>query len=345
MGWIKTLSINTLLILGSLLIGLLFLELILFFTPYRNQILPQLEPWNYSVFNAERGYDIMPNYATSTFRFADGKLDVSSNSFGCFDAEFDGKEPYIYATGDSFTWGFAPLQDKWGKIVEREVGVRVLNCGVNGYGTRQELLKTEEVLEHLSTSSLIIVGYLAANDIEDDARFPNYTIGWGGQRVPNTSSTPEPASFSFIKKAKTVLSTQSVVYVLLRDKIYLPIRQSFVKKEPSPESVVTELPTVHQESIQAWKAFADEKGVQLLFVIIPSKEEVLGVHENAAKNTYTLLAELGIPYIDLLSEFQTYDASKIYWNHDGHWNIEGNHLAGELISSYIKEHALINHEE
>ncbi len=36
--------------------------------------------------------------------------------------------------------------------------------------------------------------------------------------------------------------------------------------------------------------------------------------------------------------------SELYWKHDGHWNMEGNHFVGMIISKYIMEKSLISTE-
>jgi hypothetical protein len=130
---------------------------------------------NYLKIDPKIGYDIVQNSPRETEGVDNIPYDVWSNNIGCFDNPYNGEEVAALLVGDSFAWGFAPFEDKWGKVIEDEVGGRVLKCGVLGYGTKQELLKTEEVLKKTKKPQLIIVGYFV-NDLGDDYVFPEATI-------------------------------------------------------------------------------------------------------------------------------------------------------------------------
>lgn len=55
------------------------------------------------------------------------------------------------------------------------------------------------------------------------------------------------------------------------------------------------------------------------------------------------LAKEGIPYLDLLTAFQASAAdTKLYKMHDTHWNIEGNLLAAEKLTTFLLENILEN---
>ena len=101
---------------------------------------------------------------------------VWSNELGCFDYWYDRQDQFIYLVGDSFTWGFVPLENTWGAILERVLGARTLKCGVGGYGTHQERIKIERLIGKVGIPRLIIVGYFTGNDLTDDYLFPNYTV-------------------------------------------------------------------------------------------------------------------------------------------------------------------------
>ena len=59
----------------------------------------------------------------------------------------------------------------------------------------------------------------------------------------------------------------------------------------------------------------------------------------------------GIDYLDLLPLMRTYADEgprsslnpdrDLYWQHNSHWSIRGEHLAGLLVSRYILEHRLV----
>jgi hypothetical protein len=180
MVWIK----NTLLVLASITVTLGALEVVLHLSSIRYAFLPPLEPRGYVRYDSVLGFDIAPDVATTTHQFYDLSYPVWSNELGCFDMPYHGETPFIYMTGDSFTWGWTPFQDKWGTQLQALLGLRTLKCGVNAYGTRHEYLKTERDLVRLSAPpKFVILGYLGGNDADDDAAFPEY-VGYDGLRIP-----------------------------------------------------------------------------------------------------------------------------------------------------------------
>lgn len=94
-------------------------------------------PINYYEAHSVRGFDIAPNVPDTPFRFADATTTVFSNTIGCFDRNTPtalAAGRYALLVGDSFAWGFAPFEDKWGTLVEQETGIPIAKCGVSHTG-------------------------------------------------------------------------------------------------------------------------------------------------------------------------------------------------------------------
>lgn len=350
MGLIRASLVNAALSISTILLLLVGLDVLAYISPLRVSVLQPHEPQGYLQFDSELGYDIAPNQPPRTIAFADASFEVWSNSNGCFDEEFDTTAPYIYLTGDSFAWGWAPFEDKWGKQIEHITNTRVLTCGVNGYGTRQEYIKTARQLTELPVPKVIIVGYLGANDIDDDLLFPNHVV-YDGYPVRSditcsdaTCTVPTP-THSTSKSVKAWLATHSVLYTLIQRHVYAPLR-SAVASAP-PVRVVEQrdiLPAVHTQAMLGFQQLAQEKGATLLVVLIPSKEDVRteGVYHNALMKTF--LDEHNISYVDLLPAFKQEEQlpdKPLYWTHDGHWNSAGNVLAGNIVADYLVSHHLM----
>lgn len=339
MKWIKIVAINV----GIFIIFLFIIEGIFHLSQIKYKILPPLEPWGYSVADTTTGYDIVHNFPTTTSSFYDLSYQVSSNELGCFDYPYGGDTPYIYVTGDSFAWGWTALNDKWGKVIERETGIRTLTCGVNGYGTKQELLKTEKTISLIGKPpTTIIVGYLGANDVDDDAMFPNYTVQ-NGYRVHSWDVHP---SNDFFLKTKEFFAINSVLFNILKNRIYPSILNVF--KKASQVGAISEQPisvieTVaykkHIENVLGFKILADAYKANLLFVLIPSKNDIAGDNAYLNENLKKHLDHNGIAYIDLYPDMKkaVREGRKVYWDFDGHWNTEGNRLAGDIIVQYLKQ--------
>lgn len=133
-----------------------------------------LEPRGYYAPHAESGYVVSDSYPTFTQTFEGVKIDYWSNEIGCFDKPLEGTstEPLALLVGDSFTWGFSPYEAKWGTVVEDTLGDRVLKCGVNGYGTSQELNRARDIIERTGAKpKMLIVGYFY-NDLAGDYLSP-----------------------------------------------------------------------------------------------------------------------------------------------------------------------------
>ena len=157
-------------------------------------------PRHYFTADRENGYDILPNQGATLFDFKESSHWIWSNELGCFDRPYRGEEPFILLLGDSSAWGYKPLEEVWGSVVESQTGTRVLKCAVPGYGTKHEVLKGRKVIAQLGRSpSLILVGHFA-NDHLDDYLHPYLTVMDGHVLDPGTWQMSRPATFARSRK-------------------------------------------------------------------------------------------------------------------------------------------------
>ena len=115
----------------------------------------------------------------------------------------------------------------------------------------------------------------------------------------------------------------------------------------------------HLENLAAFKDLAAANGAELLVVLIPTNTQVypfLAPHdgidlERPNRVLGRFLKAQGIDYLDLLPLMRTYADQQprpslnpdqdLYWQHNSHWSIRGEHLVGLLVSRYILEHRLV----
>ncbi len=362
----KELIQNIILVVVSIVLSLCVLELFLHMTNLRSLIKRDVYPRYYFQADSENGFDIRPNQKPQKHTFFDLSYDVWSNNIGCFDSDYASDTPYIYLTGDSFTWGFTPFEDKWGTKIEDITGIRVLKCGVGGYGTRQQFVKTARHLNVLSTPELVLVGYLAGNDPDDDAHYPNNTVHegyWVRNLAKNNVSEADALTQykmyekycvlnnpenRFIQRVRCILNNNSVIYNLLKNNV----RSVLIASLPqgmlvrlglvvTPE-ITTSLSSTeekdnfvdHLDNFSKFKKLADDKKSKLLVILLPG--------DNVRQIEY--LKRQSIDFFDLETEFLKYskDIRKdFHWTVDGHWNIRGNHLAGYLISKFLIENGFV----
>ncbi|GKS58314.1 hypothetical protein YTPLAS18_18410 [Nitrospira sp.] len=205
--------------------------------------------------------------------------------------------------------GYVPLEHTWGATLEQLIGIRVLKCGVEGYGSRQERHKLETVVAKAGQPRLVIIGYMVANDLLDDYFYPNRTVidGYmvtritladeigGGRRVRSDDelraglkSFREPKPPGFVGRAKDLLAAHSVIYDRLRN--WTPFRHlafrlgmadppraiggdaAFYPAEMFPwlEGAWGE----HLTNLRQLKLAVEAVGAALVIVIIPTDEQI-----------------------------------------------------------------------
>jgi lysophospholipase L1-like esterase len=124
------------------------------------------------------GYDLMPG----AHQTVNGVL-YKINSRGIRDREYDlPKNPQTYrivVLGDSYTFGDGiPLEDTYAKQLERQLNsnpaiprkIEVINFGVNGYNTVQELWRLKDKALDFKPD-LIILGYYLNDSLNIDLNF------------------------------------------------------------------------------------------------------------------------------------------------------------------------------
>jgi len=176
MGWIKRWIGNICLILFGIIIALAILEGVLRFTEYRKYSGSVQFRYYYKP-DARLGHDIQENHPGLNIHIEGNYYHkIFSNELGCMDEPYNGEKDYILLVGDSFVHCFTPFDDKWGTIIDRTCNYRVLKCGVGAYGTRQELIKAQDIISKAKVPPrLIVVGYYM-NDLGNDYLFPESTI-------------------------------------------------------------------------------------------------------------------------------------------------------------------------
>jgi hypothetical protein len=292
------------LILGSLALALVLLEIGLRFTSYRNLLLRDRHIRYYYQLDPVKGFDIRPNVAkipTSVDNHS-VEYDIWSNELGCFDEPYRGEKDVILLVGDSFTHSYAPFEDKWGTRIEKLLNYRVLKCGVSGYGTRQELLKAQDIIAKIHLSPrLIIVGYFM-NNLNNDNAFPCLTVADGflvvcdqKYREPKTNRL----NLAVLKKHYTIwdkltgnypltlwdlvtyyFDKHLILVNLINDASIRLFPSKFYYTNPLNFIAFSQDPWLenawvkHKENLKAFKELAAAQGAELLIVLIPTNTQV-----------------------------------------------------------------------
>ena len=332
------------LILASFLAVLVFLEVALHFTSYRRLLLRDRQIRYYYQADAAKGFDIRPNVGKIGTSVDNGsvKYDLWSNELGCLDEPYRGEKDVILLVGDSFTHSYAPFEAKWGTLIEKLLNYRVLKCGVNGYGTKQELLKAQDIIARIHRSPrLIIVGYFW-NDLQDDYTFPSLTLVDGflvvcdqKYRDPKTNRLDLQVlekhytlwdkltgryPLGFVKMINYFLDQHLILLNLFNDAAIrlFPPKTSYTN--PLDFAAFQDKPWVaqvwpkHLENLKAFQELAAGQGAELLIVLIPTNTQVYpfltqGRKIDLERPNRILSAYLRkeqIRYLDLLPLFRKY---------------------------------------
>ena len=200
MKWIREIIIKLILVFVSVLFALFLGELFLRSISYKHySSLPCSRVRGYYVPDKLIGHDLARNFPKTKLLLEDSYyVDFWTNDLGCFDEDFikDGRE-YILEVGDSFSHCSVRYEYSMGRILEKKLGIRVLKCGVSGYGTRAELEKAKKIIREVGyPPKIIILQYYIGNDLKEDFLFPAYTV-IGGYLTSQVRVFPR--SFTFVR--------------------------------------------------------------------------------------------------------------------------------------------------
>ena len=196
---------RVLLVLGSVLFGLLFLEVgcrALRGTDsllhWKNIVLDQRRSMASHNFGARFIYDPILGYTPSP-GYVDAETTYDANGFRRMPPPPAGaaNEPSILATGDSYTLGDeATDAETWPAVLQDLTKRPTINAGVAAFGFDQTVLRTEQLAQKLKPA-VIVLGFIA-----DDLRRAELSRAWGAEKpyfalkdgAPELRNVPVPPS-------------------------------------------------------------------------------------------------------------------------------------------------------
>lgn len=286
----------------------------------------------------------------------------------------------ILVLGDSFTEGLqVPMEDTFANVLERRLSgsqrnYEVINGGLSGVGTDYELLFFRRK-GHKYCPDLVILAFFG-NDIYDNYRSQAIL---GNKNAPleyekkglvtrlkrflaqkscayNYFGYTLPKHLPFLASVLMklrLLSSQPMDDARGVDQLHYLV----FAKEYGPEW--KKAWNVTQVLISELKKEAEQRGTNMAVVSIPFREQV---YEKLWKSKLSrpgmrgrewdlnkpdrllarFLADAEIPFLQLLPHFKkAADKSELYHSEDGHWNVDGHHLAGQLIHNWLVEEGLV----
>lgn len=233
---LKSLSINVGLLAASIFVFFIFFELFLRLflpQPLSPLLFPTEDIETFGQFDPLLGWSLKPAVEAPHFS-GEYNVIVKQNSHGMRDKEYKKKKSRdkyrIAVTGDSFVWGYGVNNDEiFTEVLEKKLGsgFEILNFGVSGYGTDQELLQFKSKILEFEPDMLIVSFY--NNDIENIISSrqygyskPLFILENGSLRlsnVPVSREEIESRRHSLLDYTNFFLSHYSHAFVFLKQKM------------------------------------------------------------------------------------------------------------------------------
>lgn len=240
---------------------------------------------------------------------------VTQNSRGFRDTEHGVKEkPRILVLGDSFVWGYDVENDEifTAKMRKMMPEFEIVNMGVSGYGTDQELILLSSVFDEYKPDLVIIV-FTLLNDPYDNSSNCRY----GGYFKPyfeikdgklELSGVPVPHSYLYFAAYNPILSKSYLCRAIA--KIYYRLygeKQIILSRNPTFELLLTV------------KNLTEAKG---------AKFAILFQEINEYMSTFCV--KNNITFADASNNF-------IFPSNGRHWTAEGHNYVAKIASQISKK--------
>jgi len=344
MELIKKFTSTAIILFVGLVIGLIALEVLLRILPVSITGIAREIPL---MADSDIAFRHKPNQSTvySTQCYS---VPMSTNSAGFRDGEWN-EVQRVAVLGDSFMEGVAVGDGQdFSSLLERLLGVPVMNLGQASFGTAAELKVYEKFVRSKKPGVVILMAY-TENDIDDNDctnnTGPNGTIG-----AP--CGVVEDGIVSFPNNYYSV-SGNHALRSFLREHCYLCrlIRNARIssivgeKVDVSPPSSREVGWTVTREALSRLKTAVEADGARLIVSSVPSYRMMISNNTDAVFSDESrfmqIVNELGIEFIPLAPVFIDYQREHnlpdpyFSYSCDGHWNPLGHDLAASAIGSYL----------
>ena len=255
----------------------------------------------------------------------------------------------ILVLGDSFAWGYGVEEsERFSQLLEEALGVEVINAGVSGYSTDQELLWYRNEGIKYETDLVIVV--VAGNDVGDNDRQlvntiyykPKFVIEEGqlvpiGYPVPKTS--PQ-GRFIYSLSQRSALAYFLVQRYFDLLSVYGVLRVNAVNAGASASSTPSD-----NHAFELTIALLDE-------IRATAESKKAGFLVVATDRWWN--APSGATYPDFIRKLATegflvldaeampgFDPAEMLIPDDGHWSREGHEFVAEKIKSLIESSQLL----
>jgi len=256
----------------------------------------------------------------------------------------------ILVLGDSFAWGYGVEEpERFSQLLEKSMDVEVINAGVSGYSTDQELLWYEN--EGIKYETDLVILEVAGNDIGDNSQQlvssiyykPRFVLE-NGQLI--LKGSPVPKTNAQGRLTYSLSQRSALAYFLVQryfDVLSLYGRTKSNSDQASPpaatgSSHVTEpfkltIALIHEISEMA-------KSRNAKFVIVTTDEWWNSPSTETYEDFIDELRTEGFLVIDVPS-MPGFDPEEMLIQGDGHWSKAGHEFVAAKIKAFIETNHLL----
>lgn len=256
----------------------------------------------------------------------------------------------ILVLGDSFAWGYGVEEsERFSQLLEKSLDVEVINAGVSGYSTDQELLWYRNEGTKYETDLVIVV--LAGNDVGDNDRQlvntiyfkPKFVLEEGrlvlvGSPVPKTSpqgkfiyslSQRSALAYFLVQRYFDLLSLYGKMKVN-SDHAKSPVSGINAEREPFKLTIAL---------IDEMRAIAESRKAK--FMIVATDRWWNDPSGETYKDFVITMQSEGFLVLDVES-MPGFDPEDMLIPDDGHWNQMGHEFVADKIKALIETHQLLS---
>jgi lysophospholipase L1-like esterase len=287
---------------------------------------------------------------------ADFRVGVSINALGLRDRERKQEPPpgrrRLLLLGDSFAWGYGvEARERFGdRLEERHPEWEVVNAGVSGWGTDQQLLWFREEGRALRPDAVLLLFH--PNDFLDNHASSRYGyrkplfVADGERLVLTEVPVPRRASHGGLERWLVLHSYVAPRLLELPDLVAEAVegwREPAESALPPPRAERRKARHLSAESehvrvthllLRDLAGEVDAAGARLFVVsvrMVPHLREHLG----------EILAELDVPHLPLDPWFAGRPRTDLHFASDPHWNREGHRVVAEAVEEFLLAEGLL----
>jgi lysophospholipase L1-like esterase len=265
--------------------------------------------------------------------------------------ERQGDTERILVLGDSFAWGYGVEEsERFSQQLEESLGAEVINAGVSGYSTDQELLWYQN--EGIKYEVDLVIVVIAGNDVGDNDRLLVNTIYYKpkfiieeGQLIP--TGHPVPKTSTQGRFVYSLSQRSALAYFLIQR--YFDFVSLYARYKSSDRPLASSTVSSSRDGREPFEmtiALIDEmkkitESKEANFMIVTTDRWWNYPEADNYEDFVVLLENKGFLVLDVES-LPGFDPDKMLIPDDGHWNKEGHEFVADRIKNLIESKRLID---